>query len=91
MYQQHIQIYKTDDQHEILEHWIDTNFFYGSCDENYLNKTIPIDIKFLENIIQNEEEAVEYAKSKHETETIAIPFSHNDKIGYVVIGWIFKC
>jgi hypothetical protein len=91
MYDKHVQVYKTDDQHEILEHWIDTNVFYGSCDENYLNKPLPIDIEFLEKIAKNEEEAVQHAKLKHKTDTIAIPFAYDKGAGYVVMGWMFKC
>jgi hypothetical protein len=89
MYKQHIQMYETDNQHEILKHWIDTNFLYNSCGN--LNKSIAIQFEFLEKPTKNQEEAVQYAKLKHETETIAIPFMHNERVGYVVIGWVFEC
>ena len=85
----HTQIYKTNDKHEILEHWADTNALYASDNNNNISIDFA-DIKFLENIIPTEEEAIKYAESTHNTETIAVPFNYGTQIGYVVIGWIYK-
>lgn len=90
MYKTYHHIYKNNKQHEISAHWADINaFFKADCDNT---STAITNIEFLDYIQDNQESAVRFVENIELSTTVAIPFLYEEnKIGYVVAGWVFQC